>query len=94
VREGEERPAWARLQERKRKSESGPGPIRKREKNNCTHGSWVFLLLRERIDYSCATLLHKLHNLSGWQGLLVSKESLIYLAYVGTYIASRSGMLT
>ena len=34
---------------------------------------WNFLLLQERIEYSCATLLCELHDLGGGQVSLVSK---------------------
>jgi hypothetical protein len=44
-------------------------------------GSFVFLW--ERIEYSCATLLCKLHDLSGQQGLLISKDILDILGVRG-----------
>ena len=35
--------------------------------------SWFLLLLQERVEYSCATLLCELHDLGGGQASLVTK---------------------
>ena len=36
--------------------------------------SWFLLLLQERVEYSCATLIHKLHDLDGRQDPLIAKD--------------------
>ena len=38
--------------------------------------SWFLLLLQERIEYSCATLIRKLHDLGGRQDPLIAKDIL------------------
>ena len=56
--------------------------------------SWfLLLLLQERIEYSCATLIRNLHDLGGWQDPLIAKDILKILGVGGTCIVSRSGML-
>jgi len=55
--------------------------------------SWFLLLLQERVEYSCATLTCKLHELGGRQDPLVAKDNLEILGLVGTSIVSRSGVL-
>ena len=37
---------------------------------------WIFLLLREGVEYSCTTLFCELHYLGGWQGPFVAKDIL------------------
>ena len=38
--------------------------------------SWFLLLLQERVEYSCATLIYKLDDLGGRQDPLVAKDIL------------------
>ena len=45
--------------------------------------AWVFLLLQERIEYSCATLIHKLHDLGGRQDPLIAMDILEILGVRG-----------
>ena len=45
--------------------------------------SWVLLLLWGRIEYSCATLFHKLYDLGGGHGPLGSKDILDILGIRG-----------
>ena len=45
--------------------------------------SWFLLLLQERIEYSCATLIHKLHDLGGRQDPLIAKDILEILGVRG-----------
>ena len=45
--------------------------------------SWFLLLLQERIEYSCATLICKLHNLDGRQDPLIAKNTLEILGVRG-----------
>ena len=45
--------------------------------------AWVFLLHQERVEYSSATLFRQLHDLSGGQRLLVSKNILDILGIRG-----------
>ena len=45
--------------------------------------SWFLLLLQERVEYSCATLISKLHDLGGWQDPLVAKDILEILGVRG-----------
>jgi len=43
----------------------------------CDGGAcWFLLILQERVEYSCATLTCKLHDLGGRQDPLVAKDSL------------------
>jgi len=50
----------------------------------CDSGaSWFLLLLRERIEYSCATLIRKLHDLRGRQDPLIAKNILEILGVRG-----------
>ena len=46
--------------------------------------SWfLLLLLQERIEYSCATLIRKLHDLGGRQDPLIAKDILEILGVRG-----------
>ena len=38
--------------------------------------SWFLLLLQETVEYSCATLTRKLHDLGGRQGPLIARDIL------------------
>ena len=45
--------------------------------------SWFLLLLQERIEYSCATLIRKMHDLGGRQDPLIAKDILEILGVRG-----------
>ena len=45
--------------------------------------SWFLLLLQERVEYSCATLTNKLHDLGSRQDPLVAKDILEILGIRG-----------
>jgi len=45
--------------------------------------SWFLLLLQERVEYSCATLTYKLHDLDGRPDPLVAKDILEILGVHG-----------
>ena len=45
--------------------------------------SWFLLLLQERVEYSCAILTRKLHDLGGRQGPLVANDILEILGVHG-----------
>src|SRR6185437_14360959 len=45
--------------------------------------SWFLFLLQERIEYSCATLICKVHDLSGRQDPLIAKDILEILGVRG-----------
>ena len=50
----------------------------------CDSGaSWFLLLLQARIEYSCATLIRKLHDLGGRQDPLIAKDILEILGVRG-----------
>ena len=49
----------------------------------CDGGASWFLLLQERIEYSCATLIRKLHDLGGRQDPLIAKDILEILGVRG-----------
>ena len=49
----------------------------------CDGGASWFLLLQERVEHSCATLICKLHDLGGWQDPLVAKNILEILGVCG-----------
>ena len=45
--------------------------------------SWFLLILQERVEYSCATLICKLHDFGGRQDPLVAKDILEILGVRG-----------
>ena len=46
-------------------------------------GGASWFLLHEMIEYSCATLIRKLHDLGGWQDPLIAKDILEILGVRG-----------
>ena len=48
--------------------------------------SWFLLILQERVEYSCATLICKLHDFGGRQDPLVAKDILEILGVRGNLL--------